>query len=60
MSNLKKCPFCGGTQVQLVEYDQANASPLYYIWCPDCCFESGMYSKAVFITEKWNRRVEDG
>ena len=31
-----------------------------YIYCPECDFESGVYSEPQFIVEKWNRRADNG
>lgn len=58
MAELKSCPFCGG-EVMLEAVD-GNSSKECYIYCPECCFESGVYSEPEFIVEKWNRRDGNG
>ena len=53
---LKPCPFCGGEVIlETVDGNGPNA-----IYCPECDFESGVYSEPKFIIEKWNRRAEHG
>lgn len=58
MFDLKPCPFCGGEAI--LETVDGNSSEEFYIYCPECDFESGVYSEPKFIVEKWNRRVFDG
>ena len=54
MANLKPCPFCGGEVI--LETVDGNSPEECYIYCPECGFESGVYSDPKFIVEKWNRR----
>lgn len=58
MNNLKSCPFCGGEAI--LETVDGNSPTEYYIYCPECNFETGLYSKPKFIAEKWNRRADNG
>ena len=54
MTELKRCPFCGGEAI--LETVDGNSPEECYIYCPECDFESGVYSEPKFIIEKWNRR----
>ena len=58
MIELKPCPFCGGEVI--LETVDGNSPEGYYIYCPKCDFESGVYSESKFIIEKWNRRADNG
>lgn len=57
MIELKLCPFCGGEVI--LETVDDNSPEGYYIYCPKCDFESGVYSEPKFIVEKWNRRADN-
>lgn len=54
MNELKPCPFCGG-EVELFENNNAILGR-WYIFCPKCGIETGLYIKPEYIVEKWNRR----
>lgn len=56
MNDLKPCPFCGGEVI--LETVDGNSPEECYIYCPECDFESGVYSEPKFIVEKWNRRAD--
>lgn len=56
MYDLKPCPFCGGEAI--LETVDGNSPEECYIYCPECDFESGVYSEPKFIIEKWNRRAD--
>ena len=56
MFELKPCPFCGGEAI--LETVDGNSPEECYIYCPECDFESGVYSEPKFIVEKWNRRTK--
>lgn len=58
MYDLKPCPFCGGEAI--LETVDGNSQEECYIYCPECDFESGVYSEPKFIVEKWNRRTGNG
>lgn len=58
MAELKPCPFCGGEAI--LETVDGNGPEECYIYCPECDFESGVYSEPKFIVEKWNRRADNG
>lgn len=58
MIELKPCPFCDGEVI--LETVDGNNPEGYYICCPKCDFESGVYSEPKFIIEKWNRRSDNG
>ena len=64
MFDLKPCPFCVGDaileNVVLQLTVDGNSLEECYIYCPECDFESGVYSEPKFIVEKWNRRAENG
>ena len=53
---LKPCPFCGGNNVEVIEYKAGYGT----VGCGDCCFEfpseeyMGTIENAI---ERWNRRV---
>lgn len=47
MFDLKPCPFCGGEAI--LETVDGNGSEECYIYCPECDFESGVYSEPKFI-----------
>lgn len=57
MAELKRCPFCGGEAI--LETVDGNSPKECYIYCPECDFESGVYSEPKFIVEKWNRRADN-
>ena len=58
MFDLKPCPFCGGEVI--LETVDGNSLEECYIYCPECDFESGVYSKYEFAVEKCNRRADNG
>lgn len=58
MAELKPCPFCGG-EVELFENNNAFLGR-WYIFCPKCGIETGLYIKPEYIVEKWNRRADNG
>lgn len=43
-------------QQAILETVDGNSPEGFYIYCPECYFESGVYSEPKFIVEKWNRR----
>lgn len=58
MSELKKCPFCGGEA--LLDYDFNGIGVTYGIHCPKChcaIIDTGTYSKDEAIAA-WNRRAD--
>ena len=55
-SELKPCPFCGGNNVDVIEYKAGYGT----VGCGDCCFEfpSEEYMGTIEnVIEKWNRRA---
>ena len=52
MSELKPCPFCGGTAVFL-SYTK------YWVVCTDCLAETSCYATPEEAAEAWNRRADD-
>ena len=73
MTELKPCPFCGGTNVIVEEDDRLlNGHKFWYIVhgmyqekCPLVNMFNAWYSSAKFTTrekaiEAWNRRVDNG
>ncbi|MBR2208981.1 MAG: Lar family restriction alleviation protein [Synergistaceae bacterium] len=56
---LKPCPFCGGSNVQVIEYKAGYGT----VGCGDCCFEfpdmDYMDTTENAIT-KWNNRANEG
>ena len=63
MTNLKRCPFCGGKALLSHDYEGTGAS---YVRCQKCGLESIRFIRAFDTAsddravEYWNRRVNDG
>ena len=59
MTELKKCPFCGG-EAELIEYyikGVANKKN-YFVRCEHHCCKTMNFRKTNTAIEAWNRRVE--
>ena len=56
MAELKPCPFCGDTQLTIINVYGED----YYVHCDTCttCGPSGETEQEAI--EAWNRRAEDG
>lgn len=60
MSELKPCPFCGGTSAIVERYEHHEGQWRYRVVCPDCMgqVDSGWWQNAAQAIEAWNRRTE--
>ena len=63
MSELKRCPFCGG-EAEIIyedfEYDPDCMSLLYCrVKCLDCEAGTHWYKSDLAAARAWNRRVKD-
>lgn len=55
-TELKRCPFCGGTAKIKADYSQTCfGNPTYVVGCFNCCIAERSYFKNTAI-EAWNRR----
>lgn len=55
MTELKKCPFCGG-EAELIELSNRD----YYVQCRKCKAEQGkVYRAKQTAIKAWNRRASD-
>ena len=63
-SELKPCPFCGCKEVGMFnpadEYTGEDIKIQWFIYCPNCVIETGIYSDKKFLRDLWNRRASDG
>lgn len=58
MSELKKCPFCGGeAKIRGEKYWQPNVRR--NVICTNCFANSGWFKTDEEAIEAWNRRVND-
>lgn len=57
MSDLRRCPFCGG---EAILRSWTHEDGIYYtVECPKCYVDMGEYETVEEITKAWNRRVKD-
>ena len=52
MTELRKCPFCGGEASIYVAYDDG-----YYVCCDECGCGLPVYNTEQEAIEAWNKRV---
>lgn len=52
MTELRKCPFCGGEASTYVAYDDG-----YYVCCNECGCGLPVYNTEQDAIEAWNRRT---
>jgi Lar family restriction alleviation protein len=52
MTELRKCPFCGGEASTYVAYDDG-----YYVCCDECGCGLPVYNTEQEAIEAWNKRV---
>ena len=60
MSDLKPCPFCGGSDnypARLIMQEVAWASPVYSIECENCGALGGVDSNEEAAIKAWNTRT---
>lgn len=58
MTELKRCPFCGG-EASVTEHIFRGLTSTYGVVCLDCCCETRQFfDTADEAIEAWNRRVE--
>lgn len=58
MTELKPCPFCGGTNVVVDEFWERYDEP-YFIACNECGASGPYTHKKEEAIELWNRRVNE-
>lgn len=56
MDKLKPCPFCGGSDLRIIEAHWIKSAVI----CKQCGSASGCYDTEQQAIEAWNRRVENG
>jgi Lar family restriction alleviation protein len=56
MADLKPCPFCGSTELDIDINDADN----YFVYCLNCGASGRDERKLEKAKEVWNRRYEDG
>lgn len=54
MSELKRCPFCGGEAERIKR--ESNFPYIYGIWCMDCNCRTSFEKSEEIAIEKWNNR----
>ncbi len=60
MSELKTCPFCGGTNVEVVTYTERPGSayrPWIAVECGDCDISGETHKSEEEAAEAWNTRA---
>ena len=59
MSELKKCPFCGGSNIYVDGYDH-DAGKRWRVVCLDCMatVDDGCIQQKYRAIEAWNRRAD--
>ena len=59
MTELKKCPFCGGeAEIRITEWD--NSSKTHYsVMCQKCESETTLYKTEAEAIAAWNKRAKD-
>ena len=60
MSDLKPCPFCGGTaKLRRVSEPRPDAKPdSFSVKCTVCCAESNWFKTDGYALEAWNTRAD--
>lgn len=53
---LKPCPFCGGSAVEIRTDDNRIS---WYVFCTDCGLMAGYAMKKDDLLVAWNRRTEE-
>ena len=67
MAELKPCPFCGGTNVEVLNALEEQpemelvgmTKDNWNVLCHDCCAFGGTRRTAVEAVEAWNRRANE-
>ena len=64
MAELKPCPFCGGTNIEMRQEGtlfgkSAYSRTYHYMQCRDCMSRTGVHGTKPGTVESWNRRAED-
>ena len=54
MTELRKCPFCGG-EADTYPYDFSG----WYIGCSECSCDLGVFDTKEEAIEAWNKRVSE-
>ena len=59
MTELRRCPFCGGKALvdSAVDYDDDIYSEIFVVECVDCGASSNGYDTEKEAIEHWNKRV---
>lgn len=55
MTELKKCPFCGG-EAKIMGVGRDDICK--FVYCGECLAETGAYDTTEEAIEAWNRRAE--
>lgn len=57
MSELKPCPFCGGTDISCA--DAGRKTDVWFIQCEDCFATFPHFDSKAEAIEAWNRRADN-
>lgn len=53
---LKRCPFCGGPKVQLLDAPKTKLGHDFWMYCKDCSSSGPVAGSEAIAAEKWNAR----
>lgn len=56
MTEIKKCPFCGGDEITFRKYEQNKYG---HMGCADCCAQGPYATTDADAVESWNERLSD-
>lgn len=60
LENVKPCPFCGGHEIYLEDYEHHPGAIRYRVLCAECMaqVDTGTWQHGWRAIEAWNTRVD--